>query len=410
MCRPYLEPWMFTKNVYRYLIETLLKREFNDWKLEKRVLGLHLLGAYQDITNEDWGIIEEMIDDFKKDKVSERDRESSAVAISVFVKRRLYRRGIDLSTKEDDELKGEPYFSKGVMLNTIEKNPFHDISQDGILESLRENDFPQGGKVIRSSFDLINRNALYKGYKYGDLIAICLPPKVGKTTFMLQEAAAILADGFKVAHSFFGDMSEFDGACKLMSCYTNSLIDNVVNNYEEFKDRCKHLLKNWRVAAFPALQMDCFKVVSNLKALKDVFDFDVFMIDYDANLQPTAEMYESGGIMYSTFKAFAQENKCVGFIGVQPKIQLWTEEIIGAEAPAESSRKQHVIDFLITGGRNRECKDIGTFNLPLVRRGVSNVQRRVKFEPLYSRIKEVSISEYDNLLRTHKQNTNGVYI
>jgi hypothetical protein len=208
---------MFIKNVYRYLIETLMKREFNDWELEKNVLGLHLLGAYQDITNEDWGIIEELIDDFKKEKVSDKDRESSAVAVSFFVKRKLYRRGIDLSTKEDDELKGELYFSKGILVNTIEKNAFHDISQDGILQTLKEQDFPRGEKVIRSSFELINRNSLYKGYKYGDLIAVCMPPECGKTTFMLQEAAAILADGFKVAHLFFGDMSEFDGARKCSS-------------------------------------------------------------------------------------------------------------------------------------------------------------------------------------------------
>jgi hypothetical protein len=66
---------------------------------------------------------------------------------------------------------------------------------------------------------------------------------------------------------------------------------------------------------------------------------------------------------------------------------------------------------LITGGQNQECKNIGTFNLPLVRRGVSNVQRRVKFEHAHSRITEVSIVEYESLLRMHKQqHTNGIYI
>jgi hypothetical protein len=43
MCRPYLKPWMLQRNIYRYLIETLLKQKFNDWELEKKVLGLHLL-------------------------------------------------------------------------------------------------------------------------------------------------------------------------------------------------------------------------------------------------------------------------------------------------------------------------------------------------------------------------------
>jgi hypothetical protein len=196
---------------------------------------------------------------------------------------------------------------------------------------------------------------------------------------MVQEAASAADQGFKVAHMFFGDFTEFDGLCKLMSCVTGDLISNVVNAPEHYKKRCESWLENWRVAAFPAFELDCKEVVAYARNLKRKFPFDLLVLDYDSNIRPPqdAGMYESGGAMYSTFKGFAQDEGIVVIIGSQPKIGFWEHEILGYDCAAESSRKQHVVDIMVTGGRNKQYKQLGTIHLPLIRRGESAVTAKV---------------------------------
>jgi hypothetical protein len=321
--------------------------------------------------------------------------------IGNFVKHRLYLRGSDLFVK-GDRTDAEKYFNRAQNF-TIVPDPFVDPLEEGIIERLKVKDLPTNGKVIRSSMGVINSSLLYKGYKNGDLVMVVMKPKCGKSTFMCQEAAAAAHQGFKVAHTFFGDFTEFDGLCKFMSCVTGDLISNVVNAPEFYKKKCESELGNWRVAAFPAYALNCEEVVSYAKSYRKKFPFDLLIIDYDSNVRPPSDsgMYESGGTMYSTFKGFAQSEGVVVIIGSQPKIQFWNQEILDGNCAAESSRKQHVVDIMVTGGRNEKYRNIGTINLPLVRRGESAVTHKVKFDDLHSRIEEIAPNEYEKLLRQY---------
>jgi hypothetical protein len=399
----FLAPWMFQRTIYSHLVETLISKDFRDRPIDLKVLRLYMQHTYKDIYSEDWQAVEDLF--AKYTAVGGEDFGAVTRILTSFIKNRMFLRGVDLYAKGDTK-SAEQYFARAGSF-TILPDPFINPMQEGIVEHLRIRDLPQGGKVIKSHIGLVNSALQYKGYKNGDLVMVVMMPKCGKSTFMIQEAASAADQGFKVAHMFFGDFSEFDGLCKFMSCVTGDLISNVVNAPEQYKKRCESWLMNWRVAAFPAFALDCNEIVSYASNYRKKFPFDMLVIDYDSNIRPPQDsgMYETGGIMYSTFKGFGQQEGPVVMIGSQPKLQHWNEEVLGFNSAAESSRKQHVVDVMITGGRNSDCRKVGTIHLPLVRRGESAGIARVLFDDSHSRISEITPAEYERSLNENK-NTN----
>jgi len=391
---------MFQRSIYSHLVESLTSKEFQG-DVDLRILRLHMQQEYKDVYSEDWQIVEDIFSRYEP--VRAEDVAAVTRILSNFIKNRIYLKGVDLYTKGDLQ-SAEEYFSKATSF-TISPDPFVNPLQEGMVERLRIKDLPVGGRVIRSSLGIINSSLQYKGYKNGDLIMVVMRPKCGKSTFMLQEAASAADQGFKVAHMFFGDFSEYDGLCKFMSCVSGELMSNVLNAPEYFKRQCESWLKNWRVAAFPAFALDCNEIVAYAKNYRKKFPFDMLVIDYDSNVRPPqdAGMYESGGVMYSTFKGFGQQEGAVVMIGSQPKLQYWGDELLSYACAAESSRKQHVVDVMITAGRNKGYRNVGTMNLPLIRRGESANNSKIRFDDFHSRILEINQLEYDNILRQHKE-------
>jgi Hom_end-associated Hint/Homing endonuclease len=220
------------------------------------------------------------------------------------------------------------------------------------------------------------------------------------TQYMIQESAAAAHQGFNVAHMFFGDYSEFDGICRLLSCITGTPISEVMKNYNALKRECERYLDHIRIAAFPALSLDTYEVIAHLKKLRKQFGFSFCVLDYDSNIRSPKDesMYTSGGLMYGAFKGFASETSTAVMIGCQTKPEYWNMEVLPETAPNESSRKQHHVDFMICGGRNQKTRKVGTFNLPLVRRGVSGEMTRVRFDDLHSRIEDITPQEYERTI------------
>jgi hypothetical protein len=399
-CATFIEPWMFQKTIYKNLVESLICRDFKDRPVDLKILKLHMQHTYRDMFSEDWKVIEDIYS--KYSPIPSEDLQSVTRIISAFIKDRINLKGVDLYTRGERK-EAEKYFLRATSFN-ITADPFVNPLQEGIIDHLRQKDMPKGGKVIKSSLGLINTAAQYGGFKNGDLAMVVLRPKGGKTTFLIQEGAHAIDQNFKVAHMFLGDYSELDGLHKYMSCITGELISNVVNAPNKYKQKCERWLENLRLAAFPAFELDCHEVVSYARNLRRKFEFSVLIVDYDSNVRPPNDhgMYETGGIMYSTFKGFAQSDECCVMIGCQPKIQYWEDELLGFNSAAESSRKQHAVDYMITGGRNSNYKQVGTFHLPLVRRGSSGGITRVMFDDIHSRITEISPKVYEDMIRSHK--------
>jgi hypothetical protein len=399
-CNIHIENWMFTRKIWQYLAESILQEEFTGKYIDPKVLRLHMQVKYTDILSNEWNLIDSVIINFSK--IADSDIPSVINTVSIFVRDRLHQKGIDLYTK-GLKSEAEEYLLKAITFK-ISVDPFINPLEAGVLDKLKAKDMPPGGKVIKSSLGLVNTILQYKGYKNADLVMVCGRPKSGKTTLMIQEGAYAAYQEFKVAHMFFGDQSEFDGICKYMSCITGDAISTVVADYNAYKKRCEKWLDHVRIAAFPAMQVDCFEAINHLTKLKRSFNFNMCVLDYDSNIRPPDDsgLYQTGGIMYSSFKGYGMTDSCVVMIGSQPKIQYWQDEVLPMEAPSESSRKQHAVDVQLHIGRNKDYDKIGTIYAPLVRRGESGQFSRVQFDDLHSRIVDITPQQYQRTLMEMK--------
>ena len=81
-------------------------------------------------------------------------------------------------------------------------------------------------------------------------------------------------------------------------------------------------------------------------------------------------------------------------VASQPKVSYWKEEIIPLEGAAESSKKQHVVDLMMTFNLVARDATIGTFFIPKVRRGTSGRLVRVKTQWEYCRLQEITEEDY----------------
>lgn len=147
------------------------------------------------------------------------------------------------------------------------------------------------------------------------------------------------------------------------------------------------------------ISMDALKEeIYNIQRQKGIH-YDVIIVDYDGNLkQPAESMYESGGIIYDQAKNLAQMNHSVVFMASQPKQSFWKNELIPIEACAESSKKQMIIDMLITIGRPEGVNTgIRKIYVPKNRRGKENEIFHAKMNGETGFMYEIFQDEYDKL-------------
>ena len=147
------------------------------------------------------------------------------------------------------------------------------------------------------------------------------------------------------------------------------------------------------------ITMDALKEEIYSRQRQKGIHYDVIIVDYDGNLkQPADSMYESGGIIYDQAKNLAQINHSVVFMASQPKQSFWRNELIPIEACAESSKKQMVIDMLITIGRPEGVNTgIRKIYVPKNRRGKENEIFHAKLNGETGFMYEIFQDEYDAL-------------
>lgn len=403
----HLSNWMFTINATKAISECILGNMFDGKEVETNYLVLYIKQNFKatKLSKEDYSTIFQILEGYKSEtQIKEENFDFIVHTISEFIKSRLLVKGVEFFARGDQE-KAYEYFETGVNFS-ISKSPFIDPSDENLILKLKELSFPTG-KIMKSSISLINNSLIYKGYKYGDLIMVVAPPKVGKTTLLCQEGSFSAKNGLKVAHVCLGDMDNIDVVCKYTSVLTNEpmevITDDPVKYFNEYPV-VKEAFKNVRISCFPAGELGVRELLGHLRQLKRKFNYDMAIIDYDSNIAPPKgeNMYEVGGIIYTALKGFAEKERCCILVGSQPKINFWDTELLPMESASESSRKQHAIDMMITMGRNKDCKFLGTLNIPAVRRGEGNVSVRINFEYKNSSIKELTQENYNRILNSFK--------
>lgn len=225
----------------------------------------------------------------------------------------------------------------------------------------------------------------------------------GKTMFMVNELANAARQGYNALHLFIGDMTEYDGLVRYLSNVSGIFQDSIVsmnlegqkelvNNLNHESDILKRIVvKSYAASEITIEQMieDVFKIQNDLN-----IHFNIIAVDYPDNLIKHQEnMYESGGDIYNRLSYLARRNSCVILAGSQPKISNWSDEIIPLSGCAESSKKQHIADVIVTLGRPSNDSKLLTGFLAKVRRGIMGTVFRIKTE--FERARLCMISEFD---------------
>ena len=190
----------------------------------------------------------------------------------------------------------------------------------------------------------------------------------GKSLFLMHQAAIAANAGKRVLFSAFGDLKPSDFLTRIAAMVTEKPMREVYLELDDNIDQAKNYLKgNLSISCSPSQKVTAKEYVNYCLDRKD--DYDVFILDYDANLATDADsMYEAGGKLYDYLTEITALNKLV-FVASQPKIHTWNQEILGLDSLNESSRKQHILDVVITISRARGANHVGIMNIAKNRRG-----------------------------------------
>jgi len=258
--------------------------------------------------------------------------------------------------------------------------------------------------VIKSAIDPINYNLLFKGFKPGDLVMMVAAPGVGKTTYMINEGFYASLQGFKVLHVFIGDMTNYDGfvkyASRISGITQNEIVEmNVAEQAELVRTHNYNgIFNRIDMLSYPASYLTVDNLLQEVSRASRYIGkkYNMIVVDYADNLvEEDIMMYKSGGDIYNMLSYMARSNQSVVIVGSQPKLTYWREEIIPKEGASESSKKQHVVDIMLTFGKPRQDAKYGTMNIAKVRRG--NDGKLVRLGTDMGKVQMYSISEQDYL-------------
>ena len=228
--------------------------------------------------------------------------------------------------------------------------------------------------VIPSCFDFINRSYPDGGYERGQLILLSHPPGGGKSLQAQNEALFMASQGYKVHYFCQGDMTGADFIVRLSSIYSGLPFKQAKDNIKTiYNGLCQVLGDNLQITVVPA------GVVTIDEYIDFVIDkdFDVLIIDYDGNFKVSFSennMYTVYGEIYEKLTKLSAKGFLV-FILSQPKIYSWKNPEIDLSEVGESSKKQQMVDQVITRGREPDCPNhLGIFKIVKNRRGNVDVR------------------------------------
>lgn len=267
-----------------------------------------------------------------------------------------------------------------------------------------------GSGIIQSKFDQVNRALMFGGYKYGDLVAIVAPPGSGKTSILVNEGVAAAQQQFQVLHLFIGDMNNYDGWIRYMSCICKVSQRDLVNMTLEQQQNfiASHnfvgMASHITVKDYPAESFTADQLIKDIREIQNRQNrkYDLIIVDYPDNLISEGDnMYQSGGTIYNKLSAFAYKNKSAVLVACQPKIAYYSSEVIPLEGCAESSKKQQNIDMMISLGKPYRDFEYLTAFIPKCRRGEVGGKFRIKTNFEFMSATVVSEIEYQNALQNY---------
>ena len=279
---------------------------------------------------------------------------------------------------------------------------------------------------VKSPLNFINAASPTGDFINSQLIAVSAPPGGGKSLYLQHQAIMACNAGKRVFYMAAGDLLKTDFLIRLSAMVNELPIRDMYidlqNNVAKAQD---YLKRNFSFACVPSQKLTAKEYVAYCMSRSN--DFDVFILDYDANLAIDADsMYEGGGILYDLLTELSRMGKLV-FVASQPKIQLWENELLGMNCLNESARKQHILDMIITISRSPKAGNhVGLVNIAKNRRGSTGISQpyimstcgkmveitKDRYQLLNNnpnRMEQREL-EYRNLLMTHGVNAEEAFV
>lgn len=200
----------------------------------------------------------------------------------------------------------------------------------------------------------------------------------GKTLVMVNEAVEALRQGKRVLYAAIGDLKPFDFISRVCSIVMKMPMSKTALSIRGvYESACKlfpYLKDNLTVQFISPDKYTPGQWYKMQESLGNIRENDVFFIDYDTNFASERDsMYAKGDEVYTMAYTLSQQPGKYVFIGSQPKIGNWKDQELGLETASESSRKQQIVDVMITLSHDRDVKNpnnhMGTINIPKNRRG-----------------------------------------
>lgn len=307
--------------------------------------------------------------------------------------------------------------SDAMFLNFSKSKPYN-LSDISSIKTVKEKALGSTDNpiIVKFFIDKINQIMQYKGLIPGTLNMVTAPPGRGKTTMMINQGVSSAKQGFNVLHVFLGDMSEFDGLVRYTSCIagtpTSDLVDFTPEELGKFiaKWNMSGVFSKVEVISYAADELTASQLIEEITTFQRTNrkHYDVIIVDYDENISKADDnIYESGGQIYNKLALFSVTNKSVIFVASQPKTEYWKQEIIPLEAASESSKKQKIIDLMITLGKPSKSSSVGTIHIAKNRRGEDGKIYRIKISGSNARMTHISEDDYLKIKSSENYNNSN---
>lgn len=309
-----------------------------------------------------------------------------------------------------DEIATELKDSLSISLN---KSSLYRLSDIEKIDEVKEEAIGSSDNPVMIKFflDPVNWCMQYKAMIPGTVNMVVAPPGRGKTTLAINQGISAAKQGYNSLHVFLGDMKRYDGLLRYLSCYsgidTSKLVDLSNENLTKLvkKYNMSGVFGNIYILSYGADEISPSQLTEEIKSLQrdNKVHFHQIIIDYDENFATDIDsMYEKGGAVYNRLALFSVLNKSVLFVLCQPKPQYWNNEIIPLEGAAESSKKQKIIDLMLTIGSKDKSSSVGTLNIAKNRRGSDGKYVRIRKYGSNAQIVAISEAEYIEILNKEK--------
>lgn len=291
---------------------------------------------------------------------------------------------------------------KGLQEVSTSSIPIHRMSELNVDEVIKQE--LGGMDVLPTSFDFISRATGFKGYMRSQVVMVVAEPGTGKSLFLANEALEMLKQGYKVYWLALGDMLRIDFISRFSALYHRTDMTTVqLNAKKYYTDEVRELLKGLRISCIPSGEIDSYQMKNHVETAASDEDFDCFILDYDANLKHRSDnMYEEGDITYNTLSSIARPKGSTTYrlvmVASQPKIMYYGQSELPKESAAESSRKQAIVDMMITIGRSPHIKiaHAGIMKVAKIRRGREGESIFYKL-PSHGVFEEISLNDYERM-------------